>query len=138
MGRLKTQQSQNEDEGGSGGGEGAALETFLFGPKIRVSTQQLFHSSPNGLSVAFVNLNPFQPGHVLVSPRRSVQHLFELSDEERDDLWATVRDVQAIVCAARPGADVGSSTAAQIGVQDGRDAEQSVPHVHCHIVPAPL
>ena len=53
----------------------------------------------------------------------------ELSAAEADDLWSTVRRVQAAVETAH------GASSSEIGVQDGRDAGQSVPHVHVHIIP---
>ena len=42
----------------------------------------LFYASPSGLSVAFVNLKPLVPGHVLVVPSRVVPRMAELSKED--------------------------------------------------------
>ena len=99
-----------------------------FGP-IELAPSQVFAVSPSGRSLATVNLKPLLPGHVLVIPARCVPRTEELTDEELGDLWRTARAVQLVVqrCV---GAD-----AATIGVQDGRDAGQSVPHVHVHILP---
>lgn len=66
---------------------------------------------------------------MLVISKRCVPRLCELSEAERRDLWRTVRVVQEAVCR------VHGATGAKIGVQDGRDAGQSVPHVHVHILP---
>ena len=49
-----------------------------------------------------------------------------------DDLIRTVRTVQGIV-ERHYGAE-----ASNIGIQDGRDAGQSVAHVHVHILPRRL
>ena len=85
--------------------------------------------SPSGLTVASVNLKPLVPGHVLVIPRRVVPLLEGLTDLEFDDLIQTVRMVQSIV-EGHYGA-----AASNIGIQDGRDAGQSVANVHVHILP---
>lgn len=53
----------------------------------------------------------------------------QLSDEEHSDLWATARAVQKRV-EAKHGSD-----SANVAVQDGLGAGQSVPHVHIHILP---
>ena len=81
--------------------------------------------------MAFVNLRPLVPGHVLVTPRRAVMRTAELSPAEADVLWDTVRRVQAVVEAAH------GASASEVGVQDGKGAGQSVPHVHVHIIPRP-
>ena len=41
----------------------------------------------SALSVAFVNLKPLVPGHVLVTPRRIVPRYDGLTREEALDLW---------------------------------------------------
>ena len=113
-------------------GPGGACETlpgptFAFGPKIHLDGSQLFFATK--LCVATVNLKPLCPGHVLVIPKRCAQHLAELSEEERRDLWRTVRTVQEVVCR------VHGAAGCKLGVQDGRDSGQSVAHVHVHLLP---
>ena len=66
---------------------------------------------------------------MLVTPRRVVPRLEEMSAAERADLFSTARRVQRAIAAASGGADV------ELGIQDGRDAGQSVPHVHVHLLP---
>ncbi|CAE7219809.1 aph1 [Symbiodinium sp. CCMP2592] len=90
----------------------------------QLERSHIFFASPSGLSVAFVNLKPLVPGHVLVTPRRVAPRLADLSEEEFDDLFRTVRLVQAVV-ERHYGAE-----ASRLGIQDGPDAGQSVPHVH--------
>ncbi|KAF2714245.1 HIT-like protein [Pleomassaria siparia CBS 279.74] len=92
-----------------------------------VVTNQVFHTTP--LSYALVNLKPLLPGHVLVSPRRIVPRLHDLSPAEVQDLFLTVQRVSRMV------ERVFAATSLNIGIQDGVDAGQSVPHVHAHIIP---
>jgi bis(5'-adenosyl)-triphosphatase len=44
-------------------------------------------------------------------------------------LWRAVRVVQRCIRETHGGATV------ELGVQDGADAGQSVPHVHVHVIP---
>ncbi|KAF2676441.1 HIT-like protein [Lentithecium fluviatile CBS 122367] len=92
-----------------------------------VVTGQVFHVSP--LSYALVNLKPLLPGHVLVSPLRVVSRFNDLSTAEVQDLFLTVQRVSRTI------ERVYNATALNIAIQDGRDAGQSVPHVHAHIIP---
>lgn len=101
---------------------------LLFG-KFRIHPSQIFYKSPTGLTHAIVNLRPIVPGHVLVISTRIVRTLSELTDEEYDDLWRSVRIVQN---ALEKHYDAGGFN---VAVQDGRVAGQSVPHVHVHILP---
>ena len=98
---------------------------ILFGKFV--VTAQVFHLTP--LSFAVVNLKPLLPGHVLVSPRRPVARLADLSADEVADLFRTVQRV------GRTVERVFHASALNVAVQDGAAAGQSVPHVHAHIVP---
>jgi bis(5'-adenosyl)-triphosphatase len=101
--------------------------------------QQVFYSTP--LSFAIVNLKPLLPGHVLVSPHRVVPRLTDMAPDEVKDLFTTVQRVQRML-ARLYFKDAESGTKGEpddggfnIALQDGPDAGQSVPHVHCHIIP---
>ena len=76
-----------------------------------------------------MNLRPLLPGHVLVSPRRVVPRLCDLSHDEVTDLFLTVQNISRVV------ERVYGATGLNVAIQDGVDAGQSVPHVHTHIVP---
>ncbi|KAL2788676.1 HIT-like domain-containing protein [Aspergillus keveii] len=96
-----------------------------FGPFL--VTPQVFHQTP--LSFALVNLKPILPGHVLVSPRRVVPRVSDLTVTETTDLFLTVRRVGRMI------ERVYGATSLNIAIQDGTEAGQSVPHVHAHIIP---
>ncbi|KAH8691584.1 HIT domain protein [Talaromyces proteolyticus] len=98
---------------------------IYFGPFL--VTSQVFYLTP--LSFALVNLKPILPGHVLVSPRRSVPRVSDLTPDETADLFLTVRKVGRMI------ERVFSATSLNIAIQDGVDAGQSVAHVHTHIIP---
>ncbi|KAL4783081.1 HIT-like domain-containing protein [Aspergillus varians] len=96
-----------------------------FGPFL--VTPQVFYQTP--LSIALVNLKPILPGHVLISPRRVVPRVADLTPPETADLFLTVRRVGRMV------ERVYGATSLNIAIQDGVEAGQSVPHVHAHIIP---
>ena len=58
-----------------------------------------------------------------------VPRVADLSSDEISDLFLTVQRVGRMV------ERVFHASALNIALQDGRDAGQSVPHVHCHIIP---
>lgn len=78
---------------------------------------------------------------MLVSPYRVVQRLTDLTPDEVTDLFSTVQRVQKMLArtyfsspeSKLPGTPIDGSF--NIAIQDGRDAGQSVPHIHCHIIP---
>lgn len=79
-----------------------------------------------------VNLKPILPGHVLVCPLRSISRVSEFTPDEAQDFYATVQRVARVV-ERHYRAD-----ALNISIQDGPLAGQTVPHVHCHIIPRKL
>ena len=90
-----------------------------------------------------VNYKPLLPGHVLVISNRMVPRFTDLSANEVTDLYLTVQKVQKMLARvyftdknAEKGA-VGKveDGAFNLAMQDGVSAGQTVPHVHCHIIP---
>lgn len=79
--------------------------------------------------VAFMDISPITPGHVLVVPRQSVATLDALDAETRAHLW----EVACKVGVAQRQAL--GSVAQHLLVNDGPGASQSVPHVHIHVIP---
>lgn len=73
---------------------------------------------------AFLDINPVAKGHTLVIPKREVNYLFELDEEEYLGLWAFARKVAAALEAAVPCKRIG---VAVLGME--------VPHCHIHLVP---
>ena len=76
-------------------------------------------------SYAMVNTKPVVKNHVLVTPLRVVPSFCDMTPEELQEMtWA----VSKIAKAFGP---------CSLAVQDGREAGQTVPHVHFHILPRP-
>ena len=73
---------------------------------------------------AFLDINPVAKGHTLVIPKREVNYLFELEEEEYLGLWAFARKVAAALETAVPCKRIG---VAVLGME--------VPHCHIHLVP---
>ncbi|MBP3738911.1 MAG: HIT family protein [Muribaculaceae bacterium] len=73
---------------------------------------------------AFLDINPVAKGHTLVIPKREVNYLFELEEDEYLGLWAFARKVAAALEQAVPCKRIG---VAVLGME--------VPHCHIHLVP---
>ena len=73
---------------------------------------------------AFLDINPVAPGHVLVIPKREVDYIFDLSDQELADLNVFAKKVAVALKKAIPCRKVGVTV---IGLE--------VPHAHIHLVP---
>ena len=72
---------------------------------------------------------PVAPGHTLVMPRRHVGSFFELQESEQLAMLALLNRARARL--EREFAPDGYT----IGINDGRAAGQTVPHVHLHLIP---
>lgn len=83
----------------------------------------------NDSVVAFRDINPQAPTHVLVIPRKHVATINELTEEERGDvgeLFLAARDV-----AKQEGID---ERGYRVVMNCGEGAGQSVFHIHLHVI----
>ena len=80
-------------------------------------------------TLAFMDVMPQADGHVLVIPKESAENIFDLSPE---GAAALVKTTQKVAKAVKKGLGVSGLMVAQL---NGRDAGQSVFHVHFHIIP---
>ena len=72
---------------------------------------------------------PVSPGHTLVIPKRHVGSFFELGQEEIQAMMTLLRDAKANLDKEF------SPDSYNVGVNDGPQAGQTVPHVHMHLIP---
>ena len=86
-----------------------------------------FRVMEDASAVAFLDIKPLFPGHVLVVPREHHETLGDLPSAQVEPLFRVVRRLSVAV-PATVGAD-GSFVAANNRVS------QSVPHLHVHVVP---
>ena len=83
----------------------------------------------NDRAIAIRDGFPVSPGHTLIVPRRHVGSFFEVTDDERADLMR-------LLMQARHDLDREFSPAGyNIGINDGKAAGQTVPHLHIHLIP---
>lgn len=74
--------------------------------------------------LAFLDINPMAPGHTLVIPKKEVDYLFDLDDEEYVALELFAKRVAKAQKDALPCARVAEAV---LGME--------VPHAHIHLVP---
>ena len=74
--------------------------------------------------LAFLDVMPIAKGHTLVIPKKEVDLIFDLDEEEYKNLWAFAQKVAKKLKAAVPCVRVG---VAVVGLE--------VPHAHIHLVP---
>ncbi len=80
-------------------------------------------------SIAFFDTYPVSPGHTLIVPKRHVSSYFNLSLDEKEDLWYSADRAKEILDERyRPDGY-------NLGFNIGEAAGQSIFHVHLHVIP---
>ncbi len=80
--------------------------------------------------MAFMDLFPMRPGHVLIIPRQHATYIGELSSQIRNHLL----DVSIAVIDAQKACGL-PCDGNNVFLNDGPAANQHVPHVHFHVLP---
>ncbi len=83
------------------------------------------------LTVAFRDIQPQAPVHVLVVPRRHIEHAGSVTEEHAEELAAMV--VAAHAVARAEGIDA-PERGYRLVLNVGKDAQNSVPHLHLHVI----
>ena len=73
---------------------------------------------------AFMDINPVQKGHTLVVPKKEVDYIFDIDDNDIQEMMLFAKQVAVRIKEAIPCTKVG---VAVIGLE--------VPHAHIHLVP---
>ena len=73
---------------------------------------------------AFLDINPLAQGHTLVIPKNETDYIFDIEDQEYQELFLFAKRVAAAIKKAIPCTRVG---VAVLGME--------VPHAHIHLVP---
>ena len=73
---------------------------------------------------AFLDINPVQKGHTLVVPKKEVEYIFDIDDNDIQEMMLFAKQVAVKIKEAIPCTKVG---VAVIGLE--------VPHAHIHLVP---
>ncbi len=84
----------------------------------------------DGPIVAFMDIFPLQPGHVLVIPRQHHQYVTELDSYLRAQMMETAARIARAIRQIHP-----AGTDLNWMINDGKAAWQHVPHVHLHLIP---
>ncbi len=79
-------------------------------------------------AVAFRDINPKAPVHVLVIPKRHIESIAEISEDDGALMG------RLVVVAAKLARELGVLDGFRLVVNSGRGAGQSVPHVHLHLL----
>jgi histidine triad (HIT) family protein len=78
----------------------------------------------NELFIAFLDILPVAKGHALVVPKKEIDYIFDLPDEELQALNLFAKEIARKIQAVIPCKKIGISV---IGLE--------VPHAHMHLIP---
>lgn len=80
------------------------------------------------ISLAFKDINPQAPVHILVIPKKPIANLEEVTEEDKTLLGHLLLIVQKV---AR---EVGLNNGYRVVINNGNDGGQTVSHLHLHIL----
>ncbi len=80
-------------------------------------------------TLAFLDIHPSAPGHTLVIPKAHIARVEALPEEDARSLFAALHKIVGRIQEA-----IGAP-ATTIGINNGRESGQEVPHVHIHVIP---
>ena len=92
--------------------------------KIAAGEIPSYKCAENEEFYAFLDINPVVRGHVLVIPRREVEYIFDMDDDETARYFCFAKRVAKAIKEAFPCKKVGMSV---FGLE--------VPHAHIHLMP---
>ncbi len=79
--------------------------------------------------LAILDKYPIQPGHSLVMPKTHHEKIIDMPNDDVAELFARVPIV------ARGILEATGATGFNIGQNNGKAANQIIPHVHVHVIP---
>ncbi|MDH7502401.1 MAG: histidine triad nucleotide-binding protein [Verrucomicrobiota bacterium] len=82
----------------------------------------------DNLVVAFRDINPRAPVHVLVVPRRPIPRLSDAKPEDKELLG------HVLLAAAKVAEVLGLKNGYRLVLNTGRDAGEAIPHLHFHLI----
>ncbi|MGA7988206.1 MAG: HIT family protein [Candidatus Dormiibacterota bacterium] len=112
------------------------METAAAGPADCIFCAIVSGDAPatfvhqDDLVVAFMDIQPVQPGHILVVPRAHATLIPQLDDASLTRLWEVATRLNRALRASTVPLE-----AVSVYVADGAAAGQEVAHVHIHLIP---
>ena len=83
----------------------------------------------DGKNIAFLDAYPLAKGHTLVIPKIHVSKLEKLDEITARAFFLTIHELVA------PIQESVGAQATTIGINNGKESGQDIPHVHAHIIP---
>ena len=86
--------------------------------------------SRNSLAIAFEDKYPVTAGHTLISPIRHTPSFFQMGSAEQKACLMLLEEAQSSISKRDS-----TITGFNVGINDGRDAGQTIMHCHIHLIP---
>ena len=80
------------------------------------------------LSLAFKDINPVAPNHVLIIPKKHIPKISDAGSEDKDLLG------HLMYVAGEVARELGVEDAFRLVINNGADAQQTVFHLHIHLI----
>ena len=110
-------------------GERPDVDCILCGISNKDEKVENLTIATTELSIVSVNLYPYNPGHLIIFPKRHLLSITEVTEEEIIDIHKlTVKSITILSKAWR-------AAGFNVGYNIGKNSGGSIPHIHQHIVP---
>lgn len=89
----------------------------------------------DGQVVAFLDINPANPGHILIVPKKHYTVLPQMSDPDVAHIFKVAKRLAGIVFELVQKSSPDKPAGVNVLQNNGAAAGQQVPHVHVHVIP---
>lgn len=80
--------------------------------------------------VAVMDIQPINPGHLFISPKRHIESISELDEELGSHMFKTA--IKVADALRKSGL---KCEGVNVFLADGKTAGQEIPHIHLHVIP---
>lgn len=94
--------------------------------KNEVPSKKVYEDSN---TLAFLDINPANPGHTLVMPKKHAENIFDIDDESLKNTISVVKEM------AKSIKEKMNAVGINVVQNNGKQAGQIVNHVHFHVIP---
>jgi len=80
-------------------------------------------------ALAFLSNRPLLEGHILICPKRHIQKIDEISEDETRDILSIIKNLKPALCKSF------RATGFNFGWNENASAGQTISHLHIHMFP---
>ena len=83
----------------------------------------------NDKVIAFLDIAPVNPSHTLIVPKQHYEQMQDIPDDMLCEVMITIKKLSKAIMKAV------NTSSFNLGMNNGREAGQLIPHAHFHIMP---